>query len=113
MNRRSRRKLTWLVLAGLALGVFLSVKDYKDVSINSWHVSEDGQILILSLNSCNAELLSEVVEEADSVTLTILDETAPLIRMSGDDCADQLTIVLQDPLAGRSVIDASTGAAVP
>jgi hypothetical protein len=72
----------------------------KSVKIIGVHASADGLTLEAKVSSCNAELSVDVREDYQSVSLYV---TA---RNGADaDCADVISIVLEDPLSSRRVID--------
>lgn len=65
----------------------------------------DAKRLLLTVGSCNADHAVMVDEtEAGLVTVTVKVEND-----TKKDCLDGLTILLQEPLADRSLIDGSTG----
>jgi hypothetical protein len=68
-------------------------------------VSPDGRMLAVGLDSCNAEPVVEIVEQtAERVVLAAVAE-----RNAGGDCADVVSVTLDDPLGDRRLIDGSTG----
>jgi hypothetical protein len=70
-------------------------------------VSSDGRELMLSVDSCNADLSAEVAESPSQVvvTVTVRNDTS-------DDCADVIVVTLDEPLGERQLLNV-TGAVVP
>jgi hypothetical protein len=69
----------------------------------------DERTLELSLGACNAEKNeATVTEDESSVTVRVVS-TNP---SEGEDCADGMTVELDEPLGNRELIDATTGAHV-
>ena len=100
-----RRTHLW-VAAGML--VIVAAACSTDVAIQSATASGDGMNLGLSLNSCN-RTYKVTVEEADGVMVHVVDSRRQSpIRLGGEDCADQVTVALAEPLGDRSLIDAST-----
>jgi hypothetical protein len=66
----------------------------------------DGHELELTIDSCNARIVSTDVEEIDEAIkiLVVTDETE-----TRDECANPAWITLEDPVGSREVIDRSTG----
>ncbi|MFN7148139.1 MAG: hypothetical protein ACK4V6_01530 [Microthrixaceae bacterium] len=67
----------------------------------------EGLHLDLMVASCNGDPTAEVDEHDDRVMVRVTGGT------TNDDCADGICIVLDRPLGGRVLIDATTDAAVP
>lgn len=73
--------------------------------ISPWAgLTPDGITLEFGVDTCNADLEASVVESAATVEVTIIarDDTT-------NDCRDMLTVVLDDPLADRELVDGATG----
>ena len=73
--------------------------------------SGDGKTLTLSMKACHGDYEVEVDEGSEGVTVSATDQRSP-IRFSGDDCSDQLTVELAEPLGERHLVDGSNGAFV-
>ncbi|MCL1602026.1 MAG: hypothetical protein M3112_10925, partial [Actinomycetia bacterium] len=73
--------------------------------------SGDGKTLTLSMKACHGNYEVGVDEGRDRVTVNATDQRFP-IRFSGDDCSDQLTVELAEPLGERHLVDGSNGAFV-
>jgi hypothetical protein len=73
--------------------------------------SGDGRTLTLSMKACHGDYEFAVEERIDTVTVNATDQRFP-IRFSGDDCSDQLTVELAEPLGERHLVDGSNGAFV-
>lgn len=73
--------------------------------------SGDGKTLVLSMKDCHGDYDVEVDEGLERVTVTATDQRSP-IRLSGDDCSDQLIVELVEPLGERHLVDGSNGAFV-
>lgn len=106
---------SWMVAAvWAALGVLL-----VSVVLASYHGSDVRAVLEVigkptstslevGVSSCNENPVVEVTESASEVRLLArADRRWP--GSSGNDCADGVKLVLQDPLGYRTVVDASTG----
>jgi hypothetical protein len=66
----------------------------------------EGSHLQLTVASCNGGPTAEVDEREDRVVVRVTGGS------TNDDCADGVCIVLEQPLDGRALIDAATGAEV-
>lgn len=66
----------------------------------------DPQTLIVGVNTCNADPRVAVVEGEQSITLTVRADRQPF---GSDDCADSLSVPLEEPLGDRRVVDDVTG----
>ena len=73
--------------------------------------TEDPRVLELSVNTCNAELLPEIIETRDDVTLSV----ASMNDATGEDCQDQLQVELERDLGDRAILlsDGSTFRSLP
>jgi hypothetical protein len=61
---------------------------------------------MIEVPSCNGDpVLTELVQEADGVTVAVTSTT----RRVGDSCLDIVTIDLDEPLGDRPVIDGTSG----
>ncbi len=78
------------------------------VTIVGVAVSRDGMVLSLSLSACNANLVVDYSVD-DEAVMILVQERGSFIGSGGDDCTDQYTIVLDEPLGSRIVIDEQTG----
>ena len=79
--------------------------------INEAGASGDGKTLVLSMKDCHGDYDVDIDEGLERVTVTATDKRSP-IRLGGDDCSDQLTVELVEPLGERHLIDGSNGAFV-
>ena len=70
-------------------------------------VSSDGRELMLTVDSCNADLSAKVAESPSRVTVTVT-----VRNDTNDDCADVIVVNLDEPLGERQLLNA-TGAVVP
>lgn len=66
--------------------------------------------LELAVGTCNAQLKATLDETASTVKVNVEQEDTG--EESGVDCQDALNVELSTPLAGRKVVDASTGETV-
>jgi len=109
----SKIAVMWKVPLGLVLlGVVLVVSSCSiQTGILDAEASGDGKTLTLSMRACHGNYEVEVDERRDRVTVNATDQRSP-IRFSGDDCSDQLTVGLAEPIGGRHVVDGSNGAFV-
>lgn len=99
-------------LSLVLLGVVLVVSSCSiQTGILDAEASGDGQTLTLSMKACHGSYEVGVDEGAESVTVNATDQRSP-IRFSGDDCSDQLTVGLAEPLGERHLVDGSNGAFV-
>lgn len=65
-------------------------------------------VVSVSVESCNGQPEIEVLnEDEEEVRLKVVAGS------SGDDCLDEIVVCLEEPLGGRSLIDAKTGTRVP
>jgi len=78
------------------------------VTIQGVTASGDGTVLTLSLSSCNADLAVDYSEDEDALMI-LVQQRGSLLALGGDDCNDLGTIVLDEPLGDRIVIDEQTG----
>jgi hypothetical protein len=99
---------TPLVAVTLAV-VALACSDHeRETSVFAAQLLGD-RTLELSLGACNAEKNeATVTEDESSVTVRVVS-TNP---SEGEDCADGVTVELDEPLGDRELIDATTGAHV-
>lgn len=68
-------------------------------------MSPDGRSIAVAVDSCNAEPVVEIGEQsADRVVVSATAE-----RNAGRDCADVVSVVLDEPLGDRRLVDGSTG----
>ncbi|MDJ0663357.1 MAG: hypothetical protein QNJ75_02275 [Acidimicrobiia bacterium] len=96
------------LLPALALTVLLSACS-SPVTILGVGVSVDGTVLKLSLSACNANVTVDYSVD-DEAVMILVQERGSFIGSGGDDdCADEYTIVLDEPLGDRVVIDEQTG----
>jgi hypothetical protein len=70
-------------------------------------VSADERSLWLSVASCNGNPTAEVDEGEDEIVVRVRGGD------TNDDCADGVCIRLDEPLAGRTLTDATTNRLVP
>ena len=96
-----------LALAGL-LSTLLLTGCSSPVTVQGVTASGDGKVLTLSLSSCNADLTLDYSENEDSLMI-LVQQRGSLFAQGGDDCNDLDTIVLDEPLGDRPVIDEQTG----
>lgn len=81
----------------------------REASISDAQVGDDDRTLILSVGACNADdNRAEVVESEREIVVTVTTDDG----VGGDDCADGVTVTLTRPLAGRQIVDGSTGESV-
>ncbi len=67
----------------------------------------DGRELVLTVDSCNADVSAEVDESPSRVIVTVTARND-----TSDDCADRIVVHLNQPLGTRQLLDV-TGARVP
>jgi hypothetical protein len=102
MQPRSRA----LIAAGVAVwGVTFLGFAGREARIMGAAIQPEG-ILVL-VDTCNADHRVEVAENPETVIVWVFARND-----TNDDCADGFILELEDPLAGRTLIDASTGAAI-
>lgn len=101
-----RRPLLALAVAVLAVGCGLVPQDAR--ILQAAIAADDPTRLELMVDSCNADVSTDVVESADEVvvTVTVRNDTQ-------DDCADLAVVELDEPLADRAVVDGARGEPVP
>lgn len=64
------------------------------------------QTLVVGVDTCNADPRVAVVEDGQSITLTVRADRHPF---GSDDCADSVSVPLDEPLGDRHVLDGVTG----
>ena len=70
---------------------------------------EGPSTLVLTVSACNAGSNEvDLVERRSEVVLTVTTDDP----VGGDDCADGVTVALEDPLGDRRIVDGGTGEAV-
>jgi hypothetical protein len=69
----------------------------------------DAHQLGLSVDSCNGDYEVEVDEAANVLTVRVLNHASN----KGRNCSDRFTVHLDSPPHGKTVIDRTTGLAVP
>jgi hypothetical protein len=105
----------WYRWAGLALllalvgpiawavgGLFRD--DVRDAGV--YAVTVDGQRVTLDIEACNPDAIDVDVKESGDRVVVAVRVTNP---SEGDDCAARHTVVLDGPLGGRHIADATTG----
>lgn len=71
-----------------------------DAEIAEIRQTNDPRVLEVSVDTCNAELTSEITETPDDVTLSITQKNNAV----GNDCQDSIRIELDQPLADRTIL---------
>lgn len=71
--------------------------------IVGWSVADSE--VHLWVDTCNGEPEAEVVETSTDVTITVVSTR----QNPGDGCQDNLTVELDAPLDGRTLVDGATG----
>jgi hypothetical protein len=91
-----------VVVALMASGC--SEDDRSPVTAFEAVTSRDGQVVDVSVNSCNASPRAEVTAETD-------DEVRFKVEAydSADDCADGVSLCLSAPLGDRDLVDETSG----
>lgn len=110
-----RRLRPWLIALALVAGAVLAYVQFSgfdEITIFSASAVEDGRVLVLGLESCNADHRWTIEETPERVTVTVWDDDAPLVRTSGDDCLDALDVELAAPIGERTLVDGSSGEVV-
>lgn len=97
--KSSRLLVLWIVAAVLLLAACST-----NAGIFEAYISADGVTVELSVNTCNADLSTEVIESESTAEVTVIAEND-----TTDDCADVITITVNEALGDRSLIDGSTG----
>ena len=93
------------VLSGVAALVLLTSCGSDGTGIVEAYGSPDSERLELAIDACRAESTSYDAEESDDeVVITITTEGG-----EGPECADGLTVELEEPLGDRRLVDGSTG----
>lgn len=75
--------------------------------IEVW-VGTDDRELLVTVDSCNREPEVTAVETAEEVRLHARVDRS--FAVATNDCADGATVMLEEPLENRAVVDESTGA---
>ncbi|MQA32646.1 hypothetical protein GCU49_03565 [Modestobacter roseus] len=102
MEQTSRRCLT--TLAAIAVLTACSSDEERGPQpIVGW--STDGDVLQVWLPTCNGDPETEVLHADDRVTVTVVATK----RDPSDACQDSVTVLLDEPLGDRTVVDGSTG----
>ncbi len=78
------------------------------VTIQEISASPDGTVLSLLLSACNADLVVDYSVD-DEAVMILVQERGSFIGSGRDDCSDEYTIVLDEPLGDRIVIDEQSG----
>ena len=80
----------------------------EEVNILSFHVESesDDRVLVVVVDSCEAEPQVAAEENEEAVTLTATAKSRPF---GGPACTEADVVELQDPLAGRQVLNGTTG----
>jgi hypothetical protein len=91
-------------VAGVVLAAMLlascSASGVADIMEAS--VGEGGRELVLTVDSCNADLSADVEESPSRVTVIV-----NVRNHTSDDCADVVIVHLEEPLGERELVDAS------
>ena len=105
----------WYRWAGLALlvalvgpiawaKISLARGEERDAAVYS--VAVDGRRVTLDIEACNPDAIDVVVDESGDQVVVAVRVTNPA---DGDDCAARQTIVLDEPLDERTIVDATSG----
>jgi hypothetical protein len=97
-------------IAVVTLAVVCGACSFGDTGrqiLEAQEVDADGGSLELMLASCNGDPTAEVDERDDRIVVRVTGGT------TNNDCADVICIVLDQPIDGRPLIDATTDAEVP
>ena len=92
-----------LVLLLVGVSLVAAACSYQPEIYNAV-ASGDGQTLSFSMNNCHGDYAVWVTETPNRVSVEITDNRSP-IRLSGDDCADAVTVELTEPLGERHLVD--------
>jgi hypothetical protein len=106
---RIPREGTWLFAVGVAtvgavLVLMAACESSDDVRISGVDGEPLSRTLSLGINTCNADLSTEVEETAEEVRIRVHAEN----NTTGD-CRDSIRVTLDDDLGNRRVIDDRTG----
>ncbi len=71
--------------------------------------SNGGAVIVVAIDTCDGEPEADLVEEDDTVTVTVISTK----RSPGDGCQDIVRIELSSDLGDRTVIDGVTGVEPP
>ncbi len=114
MALRWRRRSEGIALVGVVLvalatgcGSSTPVDERGPQPIVGW--ANGGELQIVYVDTCNGDPEATVVEDADTVTISVTST----VRASGEECQDSLRIPLDAPLGDRTVIDGVTGDPAP
>ena len=107
LGMRFRRAVLRIVPIGL-LPMLLLAGCSSPVTIQGVTASGDGTVLTLSLASCDADLAINYSENEEALMI-LVQQRGSFIALGGEDCNDLDTIVLDEPLGDRTVIDEQTG----
>ena len=97
-----------LVLVAAAVGAAACSDGRHPVSVLDVTTWPGSNVLALTVSSCNADPGVDVVVQDDKEV-----RVRARARDSEDDCADGVQICLDEPLAGRTVVDDKTDEAIP
>jgi hypothetical protein len=110
-----RRRAAWGLAAGLLLLGSACGGDGADegevVAVLGAELEADGRTLHLTLDACGStEQEAEVAETTADIRVTVRVKGA-----TGEDCedSDEMTVLLNQPFARRSLADTSTGDEIP
>lgn len=76
----------------------------SDVDVIAVSMSADGMTLYVQLDICNGDASVEVEETAGEVVLRASSDEVSAFG-GGDDCADEVAVVLDQPLGNRRLVD--------
>lgn len=108
MARASRNTTrTWLVGSVVSVLIIAGCGE-GTASVLSHEL--DGAVLVLDLDTCNADLRLESIQESDQAVTVVVEQRND---NTGDDCSDALRVELGSPLGDRLVVDGSSGVPVP
>lgn len=99
-----------LGVMALSVVLFVSACSYQPGIYNAI-ASGDGTTLDLSMNNCHGDYSVAVTETSDRVSVEITDNRTP-ISVSGDDCADNVRMNLDEPLGGRTLVNGTDGSVI-
>lgn len=100
-----RRRILSIACTGIALAL-LSGSQASAPVLEVWVGTDDRELQVV-VDSCNREPEVTAVETAEEVRLHArIDRSFALLT---NDCADGATVMLEEPLGNRPVVDDSTG----
>jgi|GEM_PF-1014756 len=106
IQRQRARLRAYATVLG-AVSVMASCGGAGEAAIRAAYIGADGITLEVGVDTCNADLTTDVVETGAQVEVTVMVE-----NNTTADCADSIRITLDAPLGDRTLVDGSSGETV-